>query len=782
MIKSISTLLLLILTCSLNSLSQDAIFRGFVHEKSSGEVIPFQKVKIYSASNEYFGALTDVNGFFSIPKLSIGKYAVSIENSLYQTILDTIEITSSTPILQKKYELEKESKVKELGVARVDLQAKKKTTEVNMSHIKLDKKGLERIPSIGGENDIVGAFSVTPGVVTTGDQGGQIYVRGGTPIQNKMLLDGITIYNPFHSIGFFSIFETELVKNVDVYTGGFDARYGGRISSIMDITYKDGNRKTFGGKVSISPFMGKLVLEGPLGKPKADGSAIGSYVFSAKQSLLNFTSKSLYPGINNGNGLPYDFGDYYGKITINAGGGSKFSFFGFNNNDKVSYNELADLNFNQKGGGINFIVVPSSSAALIRGHVNASNYTLGFQEQNLPARSSSIGGAELGFDFTYFKKREGQLDFGVCINGFNTSYTTYNDYAAKISDDNTTFEVSSYVNYKVIKGKWIFQPGFRTQGYISRGVISPEPRLGIKWNAFEKVRFKFSGGKYSQNFTSTSSDKDVVNLFNGLLSAPTNFQSTLTHENGTVTDVKSAIQYSWHGILGTEIDLGESLSLNLEGYYKYFPQLSNINSNKLYDENNPISNDKPDVQKKDFIIETANTYGFDALLKFTKNRLFIWGVYSYGKSTRWDGTKTYAPVFDRRHNINIVTSYLFGEKKTLELNLRWNLGSGLPFTPTAGFYQNETFPSGITTNVTTTNQQSMGILLGNFNSERLPYYHRLDITLKKNYTFKDKYKLEIVASVTNAYDRKNIFYVNRVTNKTIYQFPILPSVGMSFKF
>ena len=116
MIKSISTLLLLILTCSLNSLSQDAIFRGFVHEKSSGEVIPFQKVKIYSASNEYFGALTDVNGFFSIPKLSIGKYAVSIENSLYQTILDTIEITSSTPILQKKYELEKESKVKELGV------------------------------------------------------------------------------------------------------------------------------------------------------------------------------------------------------------------------------------------------------------------------------------------------------------------------------------------------------------------------------------------------------------------------------------------------------------------------------------------------------------------------------------------------------------------------------------------------------------------------------------------------------------------------------------------
>ncbi len=782
MIKLISITIVCLIFSAFQTNAQESIFRGFIHEKSTGEVIPFQKIKIYSANNEFSGAATDVNGFFSIPKLYIGKYIVIIESLQYETINDTIEITSSSSILQKKYELIKEVKSKELGVARVNVESKKKTTEVNMSHIKLDKKSLERIPSIGGENDIVGAFSVTPGVVTTGDQGGQLYVRGGTPIQNKILLEGMTVYNPFHSIGFFSIFETELVKNVDVYTGGFDARYGGRISSIMDITYRDGNRKSFGGKVSVSPFMGKVVLEGPLGKIKEDGSANGSYVFSAKKSLLDFTSKSLYPGVNNGNGLPYNFGDYYGKITLNAGGGSKFSFFGFNNSDKVTYTDLADINFTQKGGGLNFIVVPSSSAALIRGHVNASNYSLGFKEQNMPDRTSSIGGAELGFDFTYFKKNEGQLDVGVCINAFNTSYTTYNELATKISDDNTTFEVSSYLNYKVIRGKWVFQPGFRTQGYISRGVISPEPRLGIKWNAFEKVRFKFSGGKYSQNFTSTSSDKDVINLFNGLLSAPINFQSTLTHENGSITDVKSAIQYSWHAILGTEIDLGSYFTLNLEGYYKYFPQLSNINSNKLYDENNPTSYDKPDVLKKDFIIETAKTYGFDALLKFSKDRLFIWGVYSFGKSTRWDGLKTYAPVFDRRHNINIVTSYLFGEKKTLELNLRWNLGSGLPFTPTAGFYQNESFSSGITTNVTTSNQQNTGIILGNFNSERLPYYHRLDITVKKNYKFKDKYTLEIIGSITNAYNRKNIFYVNRVTNKTIYQFPIMPSLGMSFKF
>ena len=230
----IYSLFLFLVVFSCYATSQESIFRGFIYEKASGEVIPFQKIKIYSTSNEFSGAVTDVNGFFSIPKLKAGTYYVSIESTIYETLKDTILLEASSQILQKKYELIKEIVSKELSVARVNVDAKKKTTEVNMSHIKLDKKSLERIPSIGGENDIVGAFSVTPGVVTTGDQGGQIYVRGGTPIQNKVLLDGVTIYNPFQSIGFFSIFETELVNNVNVYSGGFDARYGGRISSIMN--------------------------------------------------------------------------------------------------------------------------------------------------------------------------------------------------------------------------------------------------------------------------------------------------------------------------------------------------------------------------------------------------------------------------------------------------------------------------------------------------------------------------------------------------------------------
>jgi hypothetical protein len=153
-----------------------------------------------------------------------------------------------------------------------------------------------------------------------------------------------------------------------------------------------------------------------------------------------------------------------------------------------------------------------------------------------------------------------------------------------------------------------------------------------------------------------------------------------------------------------------------------------------------------------------------------------------GKNTRWDGFIEYFPVFDRRHNINLVGSYLFGKKKDYEVNVRWNLGSGLPFTPNAGFYQGESFQGGVTTDYVTNNPSSTSTLLGSFNSQRLPAYHRLDITFKKQIVFKNKTSMELIASVTNIYGRNNIFYVNRVTGEEIYQFPILPSFGLSYKF
>lgn len=768
--------------CISLSFGQDHILRGFIYDSENGEPVPFEKVTLIPTvkSISITGAITDVNGFFSIPKLAIGTYLLRVEDLNFKNYEKEINITKKDGITDIRIDLITPDAKESFDVV-ISAETKAKTTEVLISQIKLDKKGIERVPSVGAENDITAAFSVTPGVVTTGDQGGQLYVRGGTPIQNKVLLDGMTIYNPFHSIGFFSIFETELVKNVDIYTGGFDSKYGGRISSVMDISYRDGNKKEFGGKVSTSPFMAKLVLEGPIYTAKKSGDGAGSYVFSAKHSLLDYTAKSLYRNVNEGNGLPFNFTDLYGKITLASGQGSKFSFFGFNNNDKVAYTDIADLNFKQSGGGMNFVLVPSGSPIFIKGHLNGSRYETSFNEVGTKPRSSSIGGFDLGFDFTYFLKKESQVEYGINLNGFNTDFITYNEAASKIQIQNFTTEIGSYINVKKVTNRFVFQPGIRVQAYPSLGTISVEPRFRMKYNATEKFRLKFSGGRYTQNFTSASSDRDVVNLFNGLLSAPTNVQETFITQGGKEKNPQNGLQISYHAILGTELDLSKNLTVNIEGYFKYFPQLSNINVNKLYDDVSEFSS-VDDVYKKDFLIESGKSYGVDLLVKYAKDRLFLWGVYSLGKSTRWDGFIEYFPVFDRRHNINIVGSYAFGKKKNLELNIRWNLGSGLPFTPTNGYYQPENFNNGATTNITTSNSSNIGILLGEFNSQRLPYYHRLDVTVKKQHTFENKTELEITVGVTNSYNRKNIFYKNRVTNKTIYQFPLLPSMGVSYRF
>ena len=762
--------------------SQNLTVRGFVYDASNGEPMAYEKVRILNTDSSLVaGAVTDLNGFFQIPKLDKKAYILKISNIQYETAYSKIDFNNGRSIIDVKFELKKSDAIKEFEEVRVSAENKTKRTQVDISKLKISKEGLERIPSYGAENDIVGAFSVTPGVITTGDQGGQLYVRGGTPIQNKILLDGMTIYNPFHSIGFFSVFETELVKNVDIYTGGFEAKYGGRISSIMDITYRDGNRKKFAGKVSASPFLAKLVLEGPMGKRKEDDSPrSGSYIFSAKHSMLDYTSKGLYPDINDGDGLPFHFTDLYGKMTFNGNGGSKFSAFGFHNRDSVNY-AVADLNWNSSGGGINFLMVPSTSPIFIRGHVNGSNFETTFQEEGQAPRTSSIGGFDLGFDFSYFLKNESEMNYGFNINGFNTRYTTYNLAQRIIEDENFTTEIGGYYNYRKVGPRWVFQIGMRVQAYASLNTISPEPRIASKFNATEKLRLKFSGGRFSQNFTSASSDKDIVNLFNGLLSAPTNVQDQFVNEFQQTRSIKNGLQYAWHIIAGFEYDLGKNIEVNIEGYYKYFSQLSNINQNKLYED---IAEFEliDDVFKKDFIIESGQSYGVDLLLKYSKDRLFLWGVYSYGYNTRWDGFIEYFPVFDRRHNINLVGSYSFGPRRDIEFNIRWNLGSGLPFTPTAGFFELETFGNGLTSDYTTNNANSVSTLLGEFNSERLPFYHRLDITLKKQFKFQNKSILEVVLSVTNAYNRNNIFYVNRVTNDEIYQFPLLPSFGLSYKF
>ena len=305
--------------------------------------------------------------------------------------------------------------------------------------------------------------------------------------------------------------------------------------------------------------------------------------------------------------------------------------------------------------------------------------------------------------------------------------------------------------------------------------VSPEPRLGIKYNITEFLRFKLAAGIYSQNLVAANSDRDVVNLFYGFLSGDLNLPDTFKGDN-----ITHKLQKSEHLIAGFEVDVTNKIDLNVEGYLKNFSQLSTINRNKVYDDV-PLNSDKPDYLKKDFLIETGYAYGVDFLVKYDQKKLYVWFVYSLGWVKRDDGVQVYNPHYDRRHNINLVTTYKFGEKESWNVSARWNLGSGFPFTQTGGFYEESDLFNSINYPYWQGNG-SLGIIYGDLNTGRLPYYHRLDLTLNKVITFGKYSKLEFNFSITNVYNRQNIFYFDRVDYNRVDQLPIMPSLGLSFTF
>jgi len=748
--------LLLLLSISLFTTiaySQTGNIRGFVYDKSSGEPIMFCNVILQGTT---IGASTDINGMYNISKVLAGDYSLMVTYIGYDTSKVNITLKQGKVVTQN---LEiSESSVK-LNEVRISAERSEMKTEVKAAAIKITKQDMEMIPNIGGEPDLAQYMQVIPGVVFTGDQGGQLYIRGGSPIQNKVLLDGMTIYSPFHSIGLFSVFDTDVIRNTDVYTGGFSAEYGGRISSIMDIKTIDGNKKEFGGKVSANTFGSKLFVEGPL---LDNGKS--SFVFSGKTSYLDKSSEILYKEpilYFDDKGLPYSYTDLYGKFSLHGNNGSKVNIFGFNFQDKVDYEGISELNWTSQGIGSEFILIPGNSPVLIEGNFAYSSYDISLDEEASPLRTSGIDGFNMGFDFTYFQPK-GKIKYGFDIHGFSTDFTTYNSVNSKIEQKENTSEFSAYINYQFNTTRFIIEPGFRLQKYTLG--VSPEPRLGMKYIASDRMRFKVSSGYYSQNILSTTSDRDVVNLFSGIISSPEEIP-----DQADGNPYKNKFQKARHLIAGVEYDISRRIDFQIEGYIKDFTQLTNINRN--------MTSNADD----EFIIESGVAKGVDALLKFKSKKLYIWAVYSIGIITRNDGEKTYNPHFDRRHNMNFVTSYKFGKNDSWKADMRWNLGSGFPFTQTQGFYENLTFSDGINTDYTSTNGE-LGIEYAELNEGRLPYYHRLDASISKSIKLNKNSELDMTLSVTNAYNRENIFYFNRVKYERVNQLPLMPSFGASITF
>ncbi|MCB9235704.1 MAG: carboxypeptidase-like regulatory domain-containing protein [Bacteroidia bacterium] len=780
------TLFIAFLSLSSLVMAQAGTIRGSVTDEY-GEPVVGANVIIWELKT---GAATNPDGLFSIPKVPGGKHKLRVTYLGMDTLYQEVEMEEGKSVTVKLQMKESGGGVFGDEVQITDqvlgqIQKREITTGVT----EITPRQITMMPSLGTP-DLAQYLQVLPGVVTTGDQGGQLYIRGGTPIQNMVLLDGAIIYTPFHSIGMFSVFDTDYLRSVDVYSAAFPAQYGGRISSIMDIRTRNGNFKNFGIKAHLNPISAGLLAEGPLGKPKA-GSGGNSYLLSLRESHLDQTSLALYNYVNDTVGLPFSFIDGYGKVTF-SDGGNYLNLFAFSHNDAVNYGFPADYRWNSFGGGTNFQLLPLNSNMILTGNMAFSSIKSGLASvsEQFP-RSSGINGFNGGLNFAYILNSVDDLAFGFTFLGFNTNYRFTNSFGLITEESADNTEAAFNMRYKKIIRKFLSKDHTQLDSIIDRVVLEPslrmhyfndhrhvsfEPRLRTKFN-FNHISFTLAGGLFAQNLIAATSDRDVVNLFQGFLAAPPDLNDRIKNHS---------LQTAAHGLTGIEIELFKGMETTVEGWVKQFTQLTNINRDKIF------------PSDPDYVTETGIAYGTDLLVRYQNENWYVYGNYGLARVQRDNGDQIYPTVWDRRHNANLVVSYRGGklindEQKIAgkvkfddskwELSGRWALGSGFPFTQTQGFFEKIDFNSnGAQTDYTTQNG-NLGILYADkINGGRLPYFHRLDLTAKRRWAIKNRFLLEANVSLYNTYNRKNVFYFDRIRFVVVNQLPILPSVGLTVTY
>jgi hypothetical protein len=781
--------------------------RGSVLDKESGEPLMFTPVFLNDGLK--FNTLTGDDGFYTIASVPPGKYILQCRAVGYDSLGVEINVEAGKML---NYNISMIPSSLKTETVEVNANREESQTDTRVSVVRITAKDIQRLPAAGGESDFAQYLQIIPGVIFTGDQGGQIYIRGGAPVQNKVILDGMSIFNAFHSIGFFSVFETEVIRSIDVYTGGFGAKYGGRSSAVIDIKTREGDKKRFSGMLSSNPFVSKFLFEGPIIKLDENKGNSLSFIFTGKHSYLNQTSNWFYKPILErpmtdaaNTTLPYSFTDFHGKLSFNTANGSRLNAFGFSFKDNANFTGIANYNWNSGGGGIDFRVVPGSAKLIMEGNVGYSTYAANFIEgDSSKERFSKVNSFNANVNFSLFMARNSEVNYGVEINTFYTDFSLENNNGIPFGQQQSNTEAAVYVRYKGLIGKAVIEPSIRAQYYASLGEFRAEPRIAMKYNITNSFRFKMAGGLYSQNLISSVDERDVVNLFVGFLGGPdeqvfkiTGFDSSARRPLYSPT--KSKLQTSVHAIGGFEVNVGNNIVINIEPYWKWFPQIVSLNRNRTTTALTDIFGNR--TYEPEYIAENGQAYGLDFNGTYEKNQFYLYLAYSLGFVTRDDGIQKYYASFDRRHNMNIVSSYKFriGKMKEMspeekrfktenpfEVSLRWNLGSGFPFTSTQGFYNLNSFQDGITTDYVTQNNNpdtELGVIYSDrINNKRLPYYHRLDFSLRYTIDFGKRSKLLLNASITNVYDRPNIFYFDRIRYRRVNQLPILPALGAVFKF
>ncbi|WP_412068718.1 TonB-dependent receptor [Rubrivirga sp. IMCC43871] len=755
--------LAILLTAS--AAAQPATLNGFVRDAASGETLIQATVTVEATGR---GAATNVQGFYTLGNLPAGETTVTASYLGYQALRRTVTLA---PGETRRLDLDLQPAGVTTGEVVVEAEEPiEEERAPGTANVSIDL--VEALPTVF-EADLFRSIQLLPGVKASSDFSSALYIRGGSPDQTLILLDGTTVYNPTHFFGFFSTFNTEAIKDVRLYKGAYPSTYGGRLGSVVDVYNRDGNRRSTAGSLSLGLLASRVGVEGPL-----PAGASGSYSFNARRSTLEPLLAVLREQLDE-DGIPesFYFYDLNGKVSLDLTPNDRVSLATYAGRDKVvvPFGDDArfDLDYGNRTGSLAYNRVLSGTAfAQLR--LTASryfSYPVGsfagteFERPNTLTDYSARGDLEW-LPNERFEARAGVWG-GFLTLGLASSFNgnTQTDY------ENPSRYASGYVQGKARAGEWIATGGLRAeyfrsetkdlrpdaQAAVGSAYLRFSPQVQLERTMGEGMVVQLAAGRYHQFLSLISNE-----AFSG-------FDTWVT------TGVGVPPQASEQVVLGVKTNLGEAYRLDVEVYGRTLRDLFDIDPN-----NQDVAG--LDYQSL-FRFGEGYAYGAEFLLERGLGRLTGLVGYTIGATRRRYPNQSEAfqsyfpPKYDRLHDLTAVAQYDLG--RGWQATVAGAYATGQAYTTPAGFFEAGGLPF---------QDDTLPVLVSNgLNTARLTPYHRVDVGATKRgaWSFAD-YELQL--QLVNVYNRRNLWFVtydfdaNPVEVGEVRQLPILPNVSLSLSF
>ena len=690
------------------SQSMTASINGFVRDDASGEPISYANVFL---SNSSIGAATNSDGYFVLSGIPSGLYEVNVTMIGYGVFKEEVNLLNRESVRLEIRLTEEAIKGTEVLVTA---ERQKFERSMESSQIALDLREINSAPAFV-EPDVFRTLQMLPGVQTTSDFSSALYVRGSTPDQNLIMLDGIAVYNPYHLGGIFSTFNTDAIKEADFHAGGFPARYGGRMGAILNVINREGNTEKITGSANVSLISSKALIEGPL--PKWKGMK-GSWMISGRRTYIDkvVDALALPSGSKNSDGsdiplrFPYYFYDYQIKANLDIDQDHRLTFTRFYGDDVLDFsyedpsetvsNENVTIQQDSKFGldwpwgnqtnGLTWrwIVSPKMiTKTFLSNSRYRFDFDLFFQNRDLYTYSDSTVINFINFNWNIydiikdrtletevqykysndheltggFQIKKIRFDLGIeyDLETQDTSFT-WNPLSLK----NNTQEISFFLQDRWEVSKRLkIRSGLRLTDYNLHKKIYADPRIGMKYHISDDIALKANWGLYHQFLTTANNQDENLRLVELWLGIPKEKPASVSE----------------HVIGGIEYMSPRNIFYRIELYQKTFENLLTLKQ----DNANEYEGTSQDSTMNEFWDTRGNSNGIELLVKKSSGKFNGWIGYTFSETKYYtEPSGWHNPNFDRTHTINIVGNYDL--TSDLELSAALTQSSGNPYTKILG--------------------------------------------------------------------------------------------------